>query len=100
VRRGIIIAWLVGEGIISYKSVKKNDRPPLPADLLAASGAFVLLGILSEFQDQLAMMLAVGLDAAALLTLFPTSKTSPSVSNAAAGVGNAAANSASATVSQ
>lgn len=81
-RRGIIIAWLVGEGIISYKSVKKNNRPPLPADLLAASGAFVLLGILSEFQDQLAMMLAVGLDAAALLTLFPTTASAASASPA------------------
>jgi hypothetical protein len=82
VRRGIIIAWLVGEGIISYKSVKKNNRPPLPADLLAASGAFVLLGILSEFQDRLAMMLAVGLDAAALLTLFPTTASGTSASPA------------------
>ena len=83
-RRGIIIAWLVGEGIISYKSVKKNNRPPLPADLLAASGAFVLLGLLSEWQDQLAMMLAVGLDAAALLTLFPTTTASPAPASPAA----------------
>lgn len=67
---GLIVAWMVGQGIIVYRAVKINNRPPLPAELLASSGAFVLLGILHEWQPQLATMTAVGLDIAAFMGLF------------------------------
>lgn len=40
--------WLVAEGIVIWRSFKKNHHPPLPGQLLATSGAFVLLGLLSE----------------------------------------------------
>lgn len=67
---GLIVAWLVGEGILVYRSVKKNKRPPLPGELLAASGAFALLAVLHPWQPQLATMLAVGVDIAAFMGLF------------------------------
>lgn len=83
--KSIILAWLVGEGLMTYKDVKKNKRPPLPAELLATSGLFVLLALLAEPAPKLAATLAWGFDAAAFLTLWDnpagaaiTSKTSKS----------------------
>lgn len=69
--KGLIVAWLVGEGLMTYKDVKKNKRPPLPAELLASSGLFVMLGILGESAPKLAVTLAWGFDIAALLSLWP-----------------------------
>jgi hypothetical protein len=68
--KSVILAWLVGTGLMTYKDVKKNHRPPLPAELLAESGLFVVLGILAEAQPKLAATLAWGFDAAAFLTLW------------------------------
>lgn len=71
-----IVAWLVGEGIIVYRSVKTQSAPPGPGQLLLTSGVFVILGILAEFQSArpLAITLAWGFDLAALLKLFPLPK--------------------------
>jgi len=68
--KSLILAWLVGEGLMTYKDVKKNKRPPLPAELLATSGLFVLLAILGEPAPKLASTLAWGFDSAAFLTLW------------------------------
>jgi hypothetical protein len=68
--KSLILAWLVGEGLMTYKDVKRNKRPPLPAELLATSGLFVVLGILGESAPKLAATLAWGFDAAAFLTLW------------------------------
>lgn len=71
-----ILAWLVGEGIIIYRSVKKQSAPPGPGQLLLTSGLFVVLGILAESQSArpLATTLAWGFDVAALMKLFPLPK--------------------------
>ncbi len=68
-RSGIILAWLVGEGIIVWRSVAKEHRPPMPGTLLASSGLFALLAVLAEYQPaaSAATALAFGLDLAALL---------------------------------
>lgn len=66
----IILAWLVGEGLMTYNDVTKQKRPPLPADLLSTSGLFVLLALLGESQPKLAATLAWGFDAAAFLVLW------------------------------
>lgn len=68
--KSIILAWLVGEGLMTYKDVKKNKRPPLPAELLATSGLFVMLALLAEPAPKLASTLAWGFDTAAFLTLW------------------------------
>ena len=66
----IIVAWLLGEGIITYRAVGKKHRPPLPGELLASSGLFALLGLLHMAQPSLATTLAFGFDAAAWVNLF------------------------------
>lgn len=69
-----VMAWLVGEGIIIYRSVKVQKAPPGPGMLLVASGVFVLLGLLAESQSArpLAVTLAWGFDIAAFMNLFGT----------------------------
>jgi hypothetical protein len=71
----IILAWLVGEGLMIYNDVTKQKRPPLPADLLSTSGLFVLLALLGESQPKLAATLAWGFDAAAFLVLWENNPT-------------------------
>lgn len=66
---GIILAWMVGEGLMIYNDVTRQHRPPLPAELLSTSGLFVLLALLGEKAPSLATTLAWGFDAAAFLVL-------------------------------
>lgn len=70
--RGVILAWLIGEGIIVYRSIGKQHSPPVPGALLATSGLFVLLAVLAEYDRArfLATALAFGVDIAALLNLW------------------------------
>ena len=72
---GFVIAALVGEGILVFRSYKRSKRLPLPGELLGVSGLFALLGILAEFQPTLATTLAVGFDIAGLLNAWPTAIT-------------------------
>lgn len=67
-----LAAWMVGEGIIIYRSVKKQKAPPGPGQLLLSSGVFVMLGLLAESQAirPLAITLAWGFDIAAFMNLF------------------------------
>lgn len=70
--RGIILAWLIGEGIIVYRSVSKDHSPPVPGALLATSGLFIMLAALAEYDKAttLATALAFGVDIAAILNLW------------------------------
>lgn len=71
---GLVAAWLVGEGIVVYRSWKVNKVPPGPGQLLLSSGVFVLLALLAEAQQarSLATVLAWGFDIAAMMNLFGT----------------------------
>jgi len=68
-----VFAWMIGEGIIIYRSVKKRHIPPGPGELLYSSGLFVLLALLAEARNArfLATALAYGFDIAAFMNLFP-----------------------------
>lgn len=69
---GIILAWLAGEGIITYRAVK-NHQPPVPGDLLAATGLFALLALVAEYQPArgVATLFAFGIDIAVLMQVLP-----------------------------
>jgi hypothetical protein len=87
VRSGIILAWLIGEGIIVWKSVTKNHRPPMPGTLLVSSGEFALLALLAEYEPArgAATAMAFGLDLAAFLSpgLLGAQAAAPAASNVA-----------------
>lgn len=70
----LIAAWLVGEGIICYRTVKQLKAPPGPGQLLISSGVFVLLALLAESSKArpVAIALAVGVDIAAFMNLAPS----------------------------
>jgi hypothetical protein len=81
--RLLLVEWLVAEGIIFYRAVQKEHHVPMPGQLLAASGVFVLLALMAEASPgaaQLAATLGGGFVMAAGLNLF-------------AKIGNAAASS-------
>lgn len=72
---GIVLAWLVGEGLVIYRWVK-NGAPPTPGSLGMASGLFVLTALLAEYPParNAATLLAWGVDLAAFLEVVPGSK--------------------------
>ena len=84
--RGIILAWLIGEGIIIYRSVAKEHAPPVPGALLSSSGLFILLAILAEYDKAtfLATALAFGVDIAALLNFWGIGGAAPAPAKASA----------------
>jgi hypothetical protein len=75
VKGAIATAWLFAMGLVSYRFIVKRHQPPIPGSLLAASGTFALLGLVSEYGPAApaAALAAWGFDLAALLGLFPDS---------------------------
>ena len=69
----LVLAWLAGEGLIIYRSYKKDHRPPMPGQLLAASGVFLVLGVMAQNQKltTLAGLLGWGFDIAAFMNVAP-----------------------------
>jgi len=69
---GLILAWLVGEGIVTYRTVKKYHVPPSPGQLLYTSILFIGLAIIaqSEKARPAATIAAWGFDIAAFLNLY------------------------------
>jgi hypothetical protein len=71
--RLLLTEWLIAEAIIFYRDVKADRHVPMPGQLLAASGVFVLLALLAEAGPgaaQLATTLGGGFVMAAGLNLF------------------------------
>ena len=68
-----VMAWLIGEGIISWRVVKNTGAPPLPGQLLASSGIFAGLALLAEAEQArpFAVTLAYAFDFAAFMNLVP-----------------------------
>lgn len=69
----LLTEWLVAEGIIFYRDYTKAGHIPLPGQLLAASGVFVLLALLAEAGPgwgQLASTLGGGFVIASGFSLF------------------------------
>lgn len=86
---GITLAWLIGEGIIVWRSVTRNHRPPMPGELIGSAGLFALLALLAEYQPArtFATVMAFGVDIAAYLEapfVTPASQGTKAASPAAA----------------
>lgn len=72
-QKGILLAWLAGMGIISWREISTYHQPPVPGRLLSASGWFALLALLAAYEPAAgaAAAIAWGTDIAALLNLLP-----------------------------
>ena len=81
---GLVLAWMTGLGIVGYRSWKQDQRLPVPGQLLAASGVFVLLAVLAQADRArfLASALAWGFDIAALMNVLPDAVSGPSTGSA------------------
>jgi hypothetical protein len=69
-------AWAVGMAITSWRQVRQSGHMPVPASLIATTGLFIALGIISEAAPVTARtvtLVAWGLDLAGLLRLFGNS---------------------------
>jgi len=71
---GLVMAWLVGESIVIYRSVRQRAVPPGPGQLALTSGVFVLLALMAEIPQAktAATMLAWGFNIAAFTNLVST----------------------------
>jgi hypothetical protein len=74
--RGVILAWAAGMGIIVYRSVAREHRPPVPGQMLAATALFAGLAAVAEYQPAAAAatLFAVGVDVAVLMQVLPGTK--------------------------
>lgn len=78
--RLLIVEWLAAEAVVMYRGAVKLHYAPMPGQLLATSGVFVLLALLAEGGPnaaRLAGLLGGGFLAAAALNLFPAVSGSP-----------------------
>lgn len=72
---GVILPWLVAEGIFTYRTVRNHKRPPYPGELLGVSGLFAVLALFEGPAPTVVSLIGWGIDIAALLNLFGTGTT-------------------------
>jgi hypothetical protein len=75
--RGVILAWGIGMGIIVYRSAVKEHRPPVPGQMLAATGLFALLAVIADYEPAAgaAALFGFGIDIAVLMQVLPGTTT-------------------------
>lgn len=71
--RGILLAWLAGMGLVTWRGVAKYKKPVPPGQYLAASGVYAMLGLVAEWQPAapVAALMAWGFDLAVFLDVLP-----------------------------
>lgn len=71
--RGLLLAWLAGLGLMSWRDVQEYHRPPVPGRLLGASLVFAALGVIAEYEPARtpAAIAAWGFDLAILFQVGP-----------------------------
>jgi hypothetical protein len=81
--RGVILAWAVGMGIITYRSLVKEHKPPVPGQMLAATALFAGLAVVGEYQPAAtaAALFAFGVDVAVLMQVLPGGGTKAGTAN-------------------
>jgi len=75
----VVLAWLAGQGIIWYRTFRDTGGPPMPGQLLAATGLYVALAVVADNEDTrlLAQAGAWGFTAAAWLALYNKQEPQP-----------------------
>lgn len=77
---GIVMAWVYGMGLITWRFAKVKHSPPPPGDLAIASGAYMIAGVVGMADETLGNLLAWGLNAAATLNILSGTLAKPSTS--------------------
>lgn len=67
----ITAPWLAELVLISYRSVRQEKRPPLPAELLASFVIFGTFSLIGNSQPRIAAVLGWGIVVATALNLAP-----------------------------
>lgn len=82
---GILLAWAVGIGLVTWRGIKAAHKPVPPGQYLAASGVYVLLALLASYEpaERVAVLLAWGFDLAVLLQVLPEQAAGPRTQPAA-----------------
>lgn len=70
-RAGLLTAWMASIGLIAYKSVTANRRPPLPSEMLATVVVFGTLSLIGGEAAGPADLFAWGLVVAGALNIIP-----------------------------
>lgn len=94
-------AWLLGMGIVTWRQVKGGAHLPVPGALLAVTGMFAVLGVVSDVvpaAGTFVVITAYGLDLAGILNLWPQGLGGQVQQAAAAGTGGQQPPSSTATV--
>ena len=91
--RGVILAWGIGMGIIVYRAAVKEHRPPVPGQMLAATGLFALLAVIADYEPAAgaAALFGFGIDIAVLMKVLPGTNTNSKTAAPAAAARPAAA---------
>lgn len=81
--RGLLLAWLAGVGLITWRGIKKDHKPVSAGQYGAASGVYVLLAFLAEYEPAapVAVLLAWGFDLAVFLQVLPQEVSGPQETN-------------------
>lgn len=77
--RGLVLAWLVGLGLLTWRTAQEYHKPPVPGRLAGASVVFVLLALIAEAGPnaaRTATITAWAFDLAVLLQIPPDQLTS------------------------
>jgi len=70
----LVAAWLLGEGIVSWRVVHREHRVPAPGELLGITGLFLAGALIADVYPASATLIVVGLfglDVAAFLNVLP-----------------------------
>lgn len=68
----IAIPWGAEIAIITWRSVKDRNRPPIPSELLASFIVFGGISLLAPSQPKIASLMGWGIVIATALNVFPT----------------------------
>lgn len=73
-KAGLAAAWLAGVGLVTWRMVHRDHRPPVPGALLGVTGLFLAMALVSDVfpaTTPLVTVTAWGLDVAAFLNVLP-----------------------------
>jgi hypothetical protein len=85
---GLLSAWIVSMGIISWDQITQDKHAPVPGTFVAASLVFALLGVVGEWNSGVAAITGWGLVTAQAIS-YATNKSKAAAAAASTAAANA-----------